>query len=98
VVGWGSTYGHLKTAVLDLNEQGKKVALAHFNYINPLPKNTAEVIAKYKKVVVCELNGGQFATILRTKVPGKEYLQYNKVQGQPFSSAELEEHISSLLK
>ncbi|HQB28062.1 MAG TPA: 2-oxoacid:acceptor oxidoreductase subunit alpha, partial [Paludibacter sp.] len=98
VIGWGSTYGHLKTAVLDLNEQGKKVALAHFTYINPLPKNTAEVITKYKKVVVCELNGGQFATLLRTKVPGREYLQYNKVQGQPFSSAELEEHISSLLK
>ena len=56
------------------------------------------MIAKYKKVVVCELNSGQFATLLRTKVPGREYLQYNKVQGQPFSSAELEEHISSLLK
>jgi 2-oxoglutarate ferredoxin oxidoreductase subunit alpha len=73
------------------------VALAHFNYINPLPKNTAEVIQKYKKVVVCELNSGQFASFLRTKVPG-EYLQYNKVQGQPFSASELEDHISSLLK
>jgi 2-oxoglutarate ferredoxin oxidoreductase subunit alpha len=96
VIGWGSTYGHLKTALLNLNEQGKKVALAHFTYINPLPKNTAEIIKKYKKVVVCELNSGQFATFLRTKVPG-EYLQFNKVQGQPFSSTELEEHISTLL-
>jgi len=97
VVGWGSTHGHLISAVNSINKNGKKVALAHFNYINPLPKNTAEVIQKYKKVVVCELNSGQFASFLRTKVPG-EYLQYNKVQGQPFSASELEDHISSLLK
>ncbi len=97
VVGWGSTQGHLISAINSINKTGKKVALAHFNYINPLPKNTAEVIKKYKKVVVCELNSGQFASFLRTKVPG-EYLQYNKVQGQPFSASELEEHISSLLK
>ncbi len=97
VVGWGSTQGHLISAVNSINKTGKKVALAHFNYINPLPKNTAEVIKKYKKVVVCELNSGQFASFLRTKVPG-EYLQYNKVQGQPFSASELEDHISSLLK
>jgi 2-oxoglutarate ferredoxin oxidoreductase subunit alpha len=97
VVGWGSTHGHLISAVNTINKTGQKVALAHFNYINPLPKNTAEVIQKYKKVVVCELNSGQFASFLRTKVPG-EYLQFNKVQGQPFSASELEEHISSLLK
>ena len=96
VIGWGSTHGHLITAINNINKTGKKVALAHFNYINPLPKNTAEVIKKYKKVVVCELNSGQFAAYLRTKVPG-EYLQYNKVQGQPFSASELEVHISSLL-
>jgi len=97
VIGWGSTHGHLITAINKLNDEGNKVALAHFNYINPLPKNTSEVIKKYKKVVVCELNSGQFATYLRSKVPG-EYLQYNKVQGQPFTANELEEHISSLLK
>ncbi len=97
VVGWGSTYGHLKTATTNLLEEGYKLAFAHFTYINPLPKNTAEVLSKFKRVLVCELNSGQFATFLRTKVPG-EYLQYNKIQGQPFSSAELEEHISSLLK
>ncbi|MDD2283863.1 MAG: 2-oxoacid:acceptor oxidoreductase subunit alpha [Paludibacter sp.] len=97
IIGWGSTHGHLITAVNNINKTGKKVALAHFNYINPLPKNTAEVIKKFKKVVVCELNSGQFVSFLRTKVPG-EYLQYNKVQGQPFSASELEEHISSLLK
>lgn len=96
VVGWGATHGHLMTAVNSLNKQGKKVALAHFNYINPLPKNTEQVIKSYKKVIVCELNSGQFATYLRSKVPG-EYLQYNKVQGQPFTVTELEEHFAGLL-
>ncbi len=97
VVGWGSTHGHLMTAVNAMNKKGKKVALAHFNYINPLPKNTVEVIKRFKKVVVCELNSGQFATYLRSKVPG-EYLQFNKVQGQPFTVTELEEHFEGLLK
>lgn len=96
IIGWGSTHGHLLTAVNTVNAKGKKVALAHFNYINPLPKNTVDIIKKYKKVLVCELNSGQFATFLRSKVPG-EYLQYNKVQGQPFTSTELEDHILSLL-
>lgn len=97
VIGWGSTHGHLISAVRNLNKSGKKVALVHFNYINPLPKNTTEVLRKFKRAVVCELNSGQFASYLRSQVPG-EYLQYNKVQGQPFTVAELEEHISSLLK
>ena len=86
------------SAVSEMNEKGKKVALAHFNYINPLPKNTAEVISKYKKVVVCELNNGQFASFLRSKVPGVNFLQHNKVQGQPFTMAELVEHFELILK
>jgi 2-oxoglutarate ferredoxin oxidoreductase subunit alpha len=97
VIGWGGTHGHLMSAVNNLNKDGKKIALAHFNYINPLPKNTAEVIQRYKKVVVCELNSGQFATLLRSKVPGVEFLQYNKVQGQPFTVAELEADFSELM-
>ncbi|OJV36161.1 MAG: MFS transporter [Bacteroidales bacterium 36-12] len=97
VVGWGSTYGHLISAVNNINKNGGKIALAHFNYINPLPKNTAEVFKGFKHIVVCELNNGQFASFLRTKIPG-EYLQYNKVQAQPFSTAELEDHFNSLLK
>lgn len=92
VISWGSTHGHTMTAVKNLNEAGQKVALAHFNYIHPLPKNTEEVIRSYKKVLVCELNSGQFATYLRSKVPG-EYLQFNKVQGMPFNVNELEEAI-----
>ena len=98
VIGWGGTHGHLMSAINSMHKNGKKVALAHFNYINPLPKNTVELIQKYKKVVVCELNSGQFATFLRSKVPGVEFLQYNKVQGQPFTASELEEHFETLLK
>ncbi len=85
-------------AVNEINKNGSKIALAHFNYINPLPKNTEEIIKRFKKVVVCELNSGQFATFLRSKVPGVEFLQYNKVQGQPFTVVELVEHLGGLLK
>ncbi len=92
VISWGSTHGHLMTTVNNLNKAGEKVALAHFNYIHPLPKNTEAIIKKFKKVLVCELNSGQFATYLRSKVPG-EYKQFNKVQGQPFNVAELEKAI-----
>ena len=97
VIGWGGTHGHLMSAVNSINKKGRKIALAHFNYINPLPKNTVEVIQGYKKVVVCELNSGQFATYLRSKVPAVEFLQYNKVQGQPFTVAELEECFEKLM-
>ena len=98
VIGWGGTHGHLMSAVNSINKTGQKIALAHFNYINPLPKNAVEVIQHYKKVVVCELNSGQFASFLRSKVAGVEFLQFNKVQGQPFTVAELEECFNNLLK
>ncbi|MDD3323480.1 MAG: 2-oxoacid:acceptor oxidoreductase subunit alpha, partial [Paludibacter sp.] len=88
---------HLISTVKGMNKKGQKVALAHFNYINPLPKNTVKEIQKFKKVVVCELNCGQFATFLRSKVPGVEFLQFNKVQGQPFKVSELEDHFTTLL-
>lgn len=91
LIGWGSTEGHLHAAANKLN-----CALAHFNYINPLPKNTADVIRRYKKVVVCELNNGQFATLLRAKVPGVEFLQYNEIMGQPFAVERIVEHVKAL--
>lgn len=91
LIGWGSTEGHLHAAANELN-----CALAHFNYINPLPKNTSEVIRRYKKVVVCELNNGQFATLLRAKVPGVEFLQYNEIMGQPFAVERIVEHVKAL--
>ena len=64
IVGWGGTYGHLYETMEIMRSQGKKVALAHFKYINPLPKNTAEVLKRFKKVVVAEQNNGQFANYL----------------------------------
>lgn len=98
VVGWGGTYGHLFSAVSELNGEGKKVALAHFNYINPLPANTAEVLKRYKKIVVCEQNNGQFATQLCGKIPGLVVSRFNQVQGQPFMVSELKEHFIKLME
>jgi len=97
VIGWGGTKGHLMTAVEELQAEGKSIALAHFNYINPLPKNTREVLGNHKKLVVCELNEGQFANHLRMNFQEFEYLQYNKVQGLPFTVVELKEEFNRLL-
>lgn len=98
IVGWGGTYGHLYEAMEDMQAQGKKVALAHFKFINPLPKNTAEVLGRYKKVVVAEQNNGQFANYLRGKVPGFEPYQFNRVKGQPFVVARLVEEFTKILE
>ena len=98
VVGFGGTYGHLRSAVDEMNKAGNKVALAHFTYINPLPKNTEEVLRKYKKVVVAEQNMGQFAMYLRSKVEGVHFNQFNQVKGQPFVVNELVEAFTNLLK
>ena len=89
IVGFGGTYGHLHAAMDEMRATGKKVALAHFKYINPLPANTAEVMKKYSKVVVAEQNMGQFAGYLRMKVDGFVPYQYNEVKGQPFVVNEL---------
>ena len=98
VIGWGGTYGHLITAVGELNEEGHSVALTHFNYIRPLPKNTEEIFSKYKKRIVCEINLGQFANYLRMNLPQYAYSQYNKVQGLPFTVVELKEEIKKLME
>ena len=98
IVGWGGTYGHLYLAMEHLRKEGKKVALAHFEYINPLPKNTAEVLKKYKKVIVAEQNLGQFAGYLRMKVPGIALSQFNQVKGQPFVTSELVDAFTKLLE
>ena len=98
VVGFGGTYGHLRSAVDEMNKAGNKVALAHFTYINPLPKNTEEVLRKYKNVVVAEQNMGQFAMYLRSKVEGVHFNQFNQVKGQPFVVNELVEAFTNLLK
>lgn len=89
VVGWGGTFGHLMSAVSNLNKIGKSLAFAHFNYIQPLPHNTADVFSKYRKIIVCELNNGQFASYLRSNISAN-YIQFNKIEGQPFTVSELE--------
>jgi len=89
VVGFGGTYGHLSDAVGQMNKNGKKVALAHLKYINPLPKNTEALLRKYKRVVVAEQNLGQLAAYLRIKIEGIHFYQFNQVKGQPFVTSEL---------
>ena len=97
IVGFGGTYGHLRAAMDEMRAAGKKVAMAHFRYINPLPANTAEVLKKYPKVVVAEQNMGQLAGWLRMKVDGFCPAQYNEVKGQPFKVSELVEAFGKLI-
>ena len=98
IVGFGSTYGHLRSAMDELRQKGYKVAQTHFKYLNPLPKNTAEVMKKYKKVVVAEQNMGQLAAYLRMKVDNFVPCQFNQVKGQPFVVEELVANFEGLLK
>jgi 2-oxoglutarate/2-oxoacid ferredoxin oxidoreductase subunit alpha len=98
VVGWGGTYGSLYSAVKQLNKEGHDgIGLAHFNYINPLPKNTAEIFSRFKTIVVCELNAGQFASILRMNFGQFTYAQFNKIQGLPFANDELIQEFKKLM-
>ena len=98
LIGWGSTYGHLVSAATELQEEGYKVSAASFNYIRPLPKNVNKVFAGYKKLVVCELNNGQFADYLRMKHQKFTYHQYNKIQGLPFTIKEIKDYCIKLLE
>ena len=98
IMGFGSTYGHLHSAMDELRQKGYKVAQTHFKFLNPLPKNTAEVLKKYKKVVVAEQNMGQLAAYLRMKVDNFVPCQFNQVKGQPFVVEELVANFEGLLK
>jgi 2-oxoglutarate ferredoxin oxidoreductase subunit alpha len=98
IVTWGGTFGHSLSALRELRKQGKNVGLAHFNYINPLPANVAEIFKRFEKIIVCELNLGQFATYLRAKVPGFEYHQFNKVKGLPFTVNEITDAVNKLME
>ena len=98
IVGFGSTYGHLHSAMDELRQKGYKVAQAHFKYLNPLPKNTAAVLSKYNKVVVAEQNMGQLAAYLRMKVDGFVPYQFNQVKGQPFVVEELVNAFEEIIK
>ena len=98
IVGFGGTYGHLCEAMQQMNNEGKKVALAHFQYINPLPRNTEEVLRKYKKIVVAEQNMGQFAGYLQTRISDIKLRRYNEVKGQPFTVATLVEEFTKIME
>ena len=96
LVGWGGTYGHLYTAAEELNREGAHVALAQFRYINPLPANTGEILRRYRRVVVAELNTGQFADYLQARFPDVRIERINKVQGQPFLVSEIVEAVKAV--
>ena len=98
IVGWGGTYGHIYTAFEELNKAGKKIDFAQFRYINPLPKNTAEVLGNYKTVIVAELNDGQFANYLQGIYPKLNIKRINKVEGQPFLVHEIVEGVNKIME
>lgn len=98
VVGWGGTYGHLKSAVDEMHAAGtKSVSMCHISYINPLPKNLGKIFGNFKRIVVCELNSGQMADYLTMNFPQYKFEKFNKVQGLPFTIIELKEKFSSML-
>ena len=97
VIGWGGTYGSLYSVVDNLYHKGFSIGLCHFNYIHPLPKNIKSIFSKYKNIIVCELNTGQFANYLRMNFENTEFKQYNKVQGLPFTTKELEACFKKIL-
>jgi 2-oxoglutarate/2-oxoacid ferredoxin oxidoreductase subunit alpha len=98
LVGWGGTYGHLITSTRELQAEGYNVSLANFNYIKPFPSNVRDVFSKFRKIVVFELNLGQFVDYLRMNYQEFTYEQYNKVQGVPFTVTEIKDFCTKLLE
>lgn len=98
LVGWGGTYGHLYTAARELNEAGRPMAFAQFRYINPLPANTGDVLRRYRRVIVAELNCGQFADYLQAKFPDVKIERVNKIQGQPFLVSEVVDAVTKIME
>ena len=98
IVGWGGTFGHLHEVMDIMHRNGQKVALAHFRFISPLPKNTAEELHRYPKVVVAEQNNGQFANYLRSKVDDFTPYRFNRVKGQPFIVSRLVEEFTHIIE
>ncbi len=98
VVSWGGTYGQVHQAISQMQEEGKTITHTHFNYIMPLPKNTGDILKRFKRILVCELNSGQFVNYLKMKFPMMNYSQYNKVQGLPFTTQELMDKFNQMLE
>ncbi len=96
VVGWGSTFGSIKSAVRNVRAKGKKVSFIHVRYMNPFPRNLGEILYKFKQILVPEINSGQLIKILRSKylVPAKGF---NKVRGLPLVTEEIEEQLEAML-
>ena len=97
LLGWGGTYGHLRTAANELNAAGIPMAFTQLAYINPLPRNMADIMSRYKRVIVAELNTGMCADYLQSKFPSTHIDRINKVQGQPFSVSEVVEKVREIL-
>ncbi|RRD77273.1 2-oxoacid:acceptor oxidoreductase subunit alpha [Tannerella forsythia] len=98
IVGWGGTFGHLHEAMDILRQNGHKVGLAHFRFINPLPKNTEQILEQYPNVVVAEQNNGQFASYLRSKVKDFNPHKFNRIKGQPFVVSRLVEEFTKIME
>jgi 2-oxoglutarate ferredoxin oxidoreductase subunit alpha len=98
VVSWGSTKGSAYQAFKELEDEGKDIAFTNFHFIYPLPKETADIFSRYKRIVVCELNSGQFAQHLRNALPEFKYMQFNKIQAQPFMVSELTDKFNEILE
>lgn len=97
VIGWGGTRGNVQSAVEQLQEEGKRISLCHFNYIHPLPHGVREILGGFRRVVVCELNEGQLASYLRQQFQEFRFGQYNKCEGLPFTVVELKEEFNRIL-
>ena len=98
IVGWGGTYGHLHEAMDILRQNGHKIGLAHFRFINPLPKNTEQILKHYPNVVVAEQNNGQFAGYLRSKITDFNPHKFNRIKGQPFVVSRLVEEFTKIME
>ncbi|MBR8702772.1 2-oxoacid:acceptor oxidoreductase subunit alpha [Porphyromonas levii] len=97
VVGWGSTYGHILSAVDQMEKDGRGVAMTHFKFINPLPKNTEEVLRRYKNIVIVEQSMGQFAQFISGQISGLNIFRYNKVEGQPLKVEGIVDFVNQIL-
>ncbi|MDE6119729.1 MAG: 2-oxoacid:acceptor oxidoreductase subunit alpha, partial [Muribaculaceae bacterium] len=98
LLGWGGTYGHLRTAAAELNAEGTPIAFTQIRYINPMPANMGEILKRYKRVIVAELNTGMFADYLQMQFPDVHIERINKIQGQPFLVSEVKNSIKEIMK
>ena len=98
IVGWGGTYGHLYETMETMQQHGKKVALANFRFIHPLPKNTEAILKRYKKVIIAEQNNGQFANYLRSKIEKFNPYMFRRIKGQPFVVSRLVEEFTKIME